>query len=116
DEVLAVGDLAFQRKCLGKMGSVAGEGRTVILVSHNMAAIRMLTQDALWLDHGRLAASGPTEPVVRQYLATVFTDRSPYSDLSAPGLRASVSKPLARDLLFTSASLRDGGGQPAVTF
>src|SRR5213078_316216 len=50
DEVLAVGDAAFQKKCLGRMGEVAKEGRTVIFVSHNMTAIRSLCQRAMWLD------------------------------------------------------------------
>jgi lipopolysaccharide transport system ATP-binding protein len=54
DEVLAVGDVAFQKKCLGKMGDVARAGRTVLFVSHNMAALRALCQRAVVLDHGRL--------------------------------------------------------------
>ncbi len=58
DEVLAVGDLAFQRKCLGKMGQVAKGGRTILFVSHNMAAITRLCGRALWLDLGHLRDSG----------------------------------------------------------
>src|SRR5207247_5148316 len=67
DEVLAVGDAAFQRKCLGKMGEVSGEGRTVLLVSHNMAAITQLAHRCLWLDRGRIAEDGPTAQVVQAY-------------------------------------------------
>ena len=54
DEVLAVGDAEFQKKCLGKMGEVAGGGRTVLFVSHNMAAIRSLTKKVLYLNRGRM--------------------------------------------------------------
>jgi lipopolysaccharide transport system ATP-binding protein len=67
DEVLAVGDAAFQRKCLGKVRDVARRGRTVVFVSHNMAAIRQLTDTGLWIDRGRVAARGPTADVVEQY-------------------------------------------------
>jgi lipopolysaccharide transport system ATP-binding protein len=58
DEVLAVGDAQFQKKCLGKMGEVAKSGRTVLFVSHNMAAISTLCTDVLLLDHGRVATRG----------------------------------------------------------
>lgn len=67
DEVLAVGDAAFQRKCLGKMGDVAESGRTVILVSHNMAAIQQLCTRSLWMDEGRMRQIGPTAEVVDAY-------------------------------------------------
>ena len=68
DEVLAVGDAAFQKKCLGKMGDVAQEGRTVLFVSHNMAAIESLCNLAMMLNCGRLTAIGSTERVVAEYL------------------------------------------------
>ncbi|MES2209899.1 MAG: ABC transporter ATP-binding protein [Chloroflexota bacterium] len=70
DEVLAVGDAAFQQKCLGKMEDVAGHGRTVLFVSHNMAAITQLCTNALLLDGGRVAASGPTDQVIGSYMAS----------------------------------------------
>jgi ABC-type polysaccharide/polyol phosphate transport system ATPase subunit len=69
DEVLAVGDAAFQRKCLGKMESVAREGRTVLLVSHSMDAISRLCSRALWLDRGRVRELGDTAEIVGRYLA-----------------------------------------------
>jgi lipopolysaccharide transport system ATP-binding protein len=59
DEVLAVGDASFQKKCLGKMGDVAKTGRTIIFVSHNMTAMRRLTSRAIWLEGGRIADTGP---------------------------------------------------------
>jgi lipopolysaccharide transport system ATP-binding protein len=68
DEVLAVGDAEFQRKCLGKMGQVAGEGRTVLFVSHNMAAVSEICRSALLLEKGRVVARGATPEVIAQYL------------------------------------------------
>jgi len=71
DEVLAVGDAAFQKKCLGKMGDVAKSGRTVIFVSHNMAAIQNLCDVAHLLSEGKLVASGKITDVVSRYLSDV---------------------------------------------
>jgi lipopolysaccharide transport system ATP-binding protein len=68
DEVLAVGDAAFQKKCLGKMGEVAKQGRTVLFISHNMTAIRSLCGRAIWLDGGQVVGSGETGQVVLEYL------------------------------------------------
>jgi lipopolysaccharide transport system ATP-binding protein len=68
DEVLAVGDIAFQNKCLGRMQVVAGEGRTVLFVSHNMGAISNLCTRAIWLDHGQLVAEGDVGPILGRYL------------------------------------------------
>ncbi len=68
DEVLAVGDVGFQRKCLGKMSDVGRSGRTVLFVSHNMAAVNQLCDRCLWLEGGRSRATGPTEAVIRDYL------------------------------------------------
>lgn len=69
DEVLAVGDAAFQKKCLGKMGEVAGEGRTVLFVSHNTVAVQQLTTDCVLLDSGAVAFHGPTGAALERYLA-----------------------------------------------
>lgn len=75
DEVLAVGDAEFQKKCLGKMGDVAGEGRTVLFVSHNMGAISQLCSRALILDQGKLVQlSDDVNMVVNTYLASGFTE------------------------------------------
>jgi lipopolysaccharide transport system ATP-binding protein len=68
DEVLAVGDAAFQEKCLSKLDTVAEEGRTVIFVSHNLASIRQICGRALLLDRGRLVADGPPGQVIAKYL------------------------------------------------
>lgn len=72
DEVLAVGDMAFQEKCLAKMNEITRQqGRTVLLVSHNMHPVKRLCTHALWLDKGRVAAVGSSAGVVRQYLGAL---------------------------------------------
>jgi lipopolysaccharide transport system ATP-binding protein len=67
DEVLAMGDIAFQKKCLGKMGEVAKGGRTVLFISHNMGAIRSLCQTAIWMDNGQIVKKGAVDEVVTDY-------------------------------------------------
>jgi lipopolysaccharide transport system ATP-binding protein len=69
DEVLAVGDAEFQKKCLGKMGDVAQQGRTVLFVSHNMSAILRLTQESIVLEKGRLVLRAPSNQAVDYYLS-----------------------------------------------
>jgi lipopolysaccharide transport system ATP-binding protein len=71
DEVLAVGDAQFQKKCIGKMSSVGAEGRTVLFVSHNLTAVRTLCQRALVLRKGRLAADLSAAEAVEQYVAEI---------------------------------------------
>jgi lipopolysaccharide transport system ATP-binding protein len=73
DEVLAVGDAEFQKKCLGKMGKVAKEGRTVLFISHNMAAVQSLCNRALWLMEGKIEKEGFTPQVISQYLQSSFS-------------------------------------------
>lgn len=75
DEVLAVGDLAFQRKCLGKMHDVAGLGRTVIFVSHNMEAIKSLCNRCLFLGKGEMLAEGPSDKVANYYIDQIIDGR-----------------------------------------
>jgi lipopolysaccharide transport system ATP-binding protein len=70
DEVLAVGDIAFQRKCLGKMGDASRTGRTILFVSHNMGAIGQLCHRCLLLHDGRVADDGPPSRVIGEYLKT----------------------------------------------
>ncbi len=70
DEVLAVGDAEFQRKCLGKIKDVSSVGRTVLFVSHNMTAVRSLCSRVVWMEEGRVRMDGPTEEVVAAYLGT----------------------------------------------
>jgi lipopolysaccharide transport system ATP-binding protein len=80
DEVLAVGDGAFQKKCLGKMGDFAKEGRTVVFVSHNLPAIRDLTERALLLHAGKSTASGKTTDVISAYLRNIVATSSTSSN------------------------------------
>lgn len=74
DEVLAVGDAEFQRKCLGKMSDVAQEGRTVLFVSHNMSAILRLTEEAIVLERGQLVMRAPTVEAVDYYMSSGFSE------------------------------------------
>jgi lipopolysaccharide transport system ATP-binding protein len=79
DEVLSVGDLAFQEKCLGRMETVAGEGRTVLFVSHNLAAVSTLCPRSMLLAGGRKIVEGPTREVIEEYIQGVRRDAT--SDL-----------------------------------
>lgn len=89
DEVLAVGDVEFQRKCLGKMKDVArGQGRTVIFVSHNMAAVRTLCTRAILLERGRVQASGASGEIIDLYLRSgqkQFGTELVFAEDEAPG-------------------------------
>jgi lipopolysaccharide transport system ATP-binding protein len=67
DEVLAVGDAAFQKKCLGKMGDVSKEGRTVLFVSHNMGAVKRLCHKSIWLHEGKVMRAGDTPEIINGY-------------------------------------------------
>lgn len=84
DEVLAVGDAEFQRKCLGKMGEIARDGRTVLFVSHNLDAVRSLCPRSILIQDGRLVADGPTGEVIRTYLES--------SSLQLPGDRIDLDR------------------------
>jgi lipopolysaccharide transport system ATP-binding protein len=105
DEVLAVGDVAFQRKSLGKMGDVAGEGRTVLFVSHNMSIVTRLCDRGIWLELGHIAGQGPMERVVGQYMGSSAAVDARYeaSDLTtAPG----------NDVIrLRSVTIRDSSGR-----
>lgn len=116
DEVLAVGDAEFQRKCMDKMRTVTREGRTILFVSHNMAAIRTLCGRALWLQEGRIARDGSTEEVVAAYLhgnrAATPVVRG---DEIEAHLEARVDH-VAPSIRCLEVALLDGGGRPAAAF
>jgi lipopolysaccharide transport system ATP-binding protein len=78
DEVLAVGDAVFQKKCLGKMGDVAKEGRTVIFVSHNMSAVRQLCHSCILFDKGQIKEKGTPSTVIEHYLAMSSSETSKF--------------------------------------
>ena len=91
DEVLAVGDVAFQKKCIGRMGEVANEGRTILFVTHNMPTVRKLCPKAILLENGRVAMIGATDSVVDRYLVKAAGEPCSTFDLppgsqEAPGV------------------------------
>src|SRR3989338_7996942 len=94
DEVLAVGDIQFQKKCLGKMEDVAKKGRTVIFISHNMNMVRLLCEQTLLLDNGKTEAIGKTDKVIEKYLRTsTRVDKNQKTDLTKIN-RTYTSKPI----------------------
>ena len=101
DEVLAVGDAAFQKKCLGKMGEVAREGRTVLFVSHNMSTVQRLCQSAVLLESGQLRAWGTVSDVTQHYLQEGAT----------PLQRWERALPPASDIYFEKIYLSDEAGE-----
>jgi lipopolysaccharide transport system ATP-binding protein len=115
DEVLAVGDLEFQKKCLGKMEEVSKGGRTIVLVSHQMNQIRRLCQRCIWVDGGRIRLSGPMLEVISAYessfssVSTVHRDDSSEQTPSTRFLSWRIVASLNKDV-----HLLDGFGD--VTF
>jgi len=107
DEVLAVGDAAFQRKCLGKMGDVATQGRTVLFVSHNMAAIMNLCTRSILLHAGCAVATGSNETIVRQYLSSEQTAAMEID------LHHRVDRRGSGKLRFSSMAFKDAAGRTA---
>ena len=97
DEVLAVGDAAFQKKCLGKLGDVGGEGRTVIFVSHNMSAASQLCQRALLLEDGAIARDGAVDDVVDYYLQHVAATDAEVTWKDDPQRPVSIVRMTTRD-------------------
>ncbi|HEY3356079.1 MAG TPA: polysaccharide ABC transporter ATP-binding protein [Polyangia bacterium] len=102
DEVLAVGDAAFQKQCLGKMGEVAHEGRTVLFVSHNMHAVRSLCPRCLLIDGGRLAGDGATSEVIATYFRGMAE--------AAPRAALPAARPGSGALRLTEVALEDAAG------
>lgn len=105
DEVLAVGDAAFQKKSLGKMSEVAASGRTVVFVSHNMGAIKNLCTRAVLLEGGEAIADGDVNHVVGQYLVTASEKGEWHTDISQREDRKGNGA-----LRFTGFELRNGQG------
>ncbi len=108
DEVLAVGDAEFQKKCLGKMGQVSkGEGRTVLFVSHNMHAIKSLCQRAIYMQNGTMQSDGPAPLIVDQYL-------SGYDSMDTA--RTYVSEALDKPVFLSGAMCRNAEGKEKYMF
>lgn len=110
DEVLAVGDAAFQRKCLGKMSEVSRGGRTVLFVSHNVGLVSQLCSRTALLSGGRLDAVGPTDEVVTRYL----TEGRP--DVQGRDLRTITTRTGNGEARFTAARAEDASGEPCGVF
>lgn len=106
DEVLAVGDAEFQRKCLGKMEDITGEGRTILFVSHNMSAVKNLCKKGILLKGGKITSTGPVEKVIDDYMTG-------YKDIIVEGVipegfpRNDYNKGYAH---FTKILLKDNAG------
>jgi lipopolysaccharide transport system ATP-binding protein len=98
DEVLAVGDAAFQKKCLGKMGDVAKEGRTVLFVSHNMGVLREVSQRGVWLKEGKMLYDGDVKEAIAQYLSSGQTFNQVEVDLSNHPQRLPNMKPILKSV------------------
>ncbi|MDF1519185.1 MAG: ABC transporter ATP-binding protein [Brevefilum sp.] len=108
DEVLAVGDAEFQRKCLGKMNDVAQEGRTVLFVSHNMSAILRLTQETIVLDQGKIVLRAPTPEAVDHYLNMGLTKQGErFWTEEELGGKSDAFKPAALRVLNTGGKVVD---------
>ena len=107
DEVLAVGDAAFQKKCLGKMGDVAKEGRTVLFVSHNMGAVRKLCPKAILLDRGSVECNEVTENVIGQYLTANASHTGHWIQSKEP--------PDSKGIYLREVSITDGQGTASGT-
>jgi lipopolysaccharide transport system ATP-binding protein len=107
DEVLAVGDQAFQKRCLGKMGEVAREGRTVIFVSHNMASIEALCNTCLFLSDGQFVTKDQTHQVVSRYMTADLRPESASVSLSVHSGRRRGSRPMMKVV-----TVRDDAGAP----
>lgn len=107
DEVLAVGDIAFQRKCLGRMREVSRSGRTVLFVSHNMAAIEALCDSAVLMNSGAVAQMGAVQPIVKKYYRLLQGQQSnSAADLS------DVDGPDRNEKVLQSAVVVDDSGNP----
>jgi lipopolysaccharide transport system ATP-binding protein len=108
DEVLAVGDVEFQKKCLGKMGEVAQQGRTVLFVSHNMGAITRLCERAIWLDEGRIVSDGVPNELVRRYESQCLTTCAVWKRINKGKANGGFA--------FTHAAVKNNKGQATSLF
>jgi lipopolysaccharide transport system ATP-binding protein len=112
DEVLAVGDMAFRKKCLGKMGDISHEGRTVIFVSHNLSAIRQLCTTAVWIDKGQVELTGSADEVTGAYERASMAE---VDEMVTRRTRAS-EETAGKTAWIDWVELRDGSGEPCAQF
>jgi ABC-type polysaccharide/polyol phosphate transport system ATPase subunit len=108
DEVLAVGDAEFQRRCIGRMGEVEREGRTVVFVSHDLETLSRICRRSLWLEQGSVRATGPTRDVVHDYLASGLPPPAPGRPLMGSGpVTVSAVRVVSAAGAPTAALMRD---------
>jgi homopolymeric O-antigen transport system ATP-binding protein len=110
DEVLAVGDVEFQRKCLGKLRSAASSGRTIVFVSHNLAAVKQLCERVFLFDGGRVTAEGDADRVIAHYLQTAGAQLQQPGEATVPRDAERIGGGEAR---LTHAVFLDASGDPA---
>ncbi len=113
DEVLAVGDREFQKKCLGKMEEIGKKGRTVLFVSHNMATIKELCTKAILLDHGKLIGMGQTDEIVQNYLETGDDHSRSAVDFNTYSSQRTTSRNTS--FKFQSLKITTGKNKPSAT-
>jgi lipopolysaccharide transport system ATP-binding protein len=111
DEVLSVGDTEFQKRCLSRMGVASEEGRTVLLVSHNMQAVRRICREAIMLEKGQIVSSGSIDSVIRDYLSSV---ESP--DLGRRRWDDPESRPGDELCRVVEVRVTDADGKPGTSF
>jgi lipopolysaccharide transport system ATP-binding protein len=114
DEVLAVGDITFQKKCMGKMGDVARAGRTIVLVSHNMAAINLLCSRCVLMERGLISFDGPTDEATARYYADSMKIGTNGGDLLQRPRAGGNGK--ARFSSIAIRPLSTGGGEMEVAY
>jgi lipopolysaccharide transport system ATP-binding protein len=116
DEVLAVGDVEFQKKCIGKMGDVARGGRTILFVSHNMAAIRSLCQRSILLDKGKILMDSATVGVVAHYLGQNLLEGAVASSEQIETRMEGLIRKKHPFIRFREIALLDTSGRPRKSF
>lgn len=107
DEVLAVGDAGFQKKCIAAMADLQTGGRTVMFVSHNMAAVENLCSRGIWIDKGQLRMDGPSKEVIKAYLSTYAGEESRGTELTVEGRTGSG------EMRYTNIELLAPDGSPS---
>jgi lipopolysaccharide transport system ATP-binding protein len=106
DEVLAVGDAAFQKKCISAMHDLRGGGRTVLFVSHNMAAVENLCTRGIWLTQGKVQLDGPVHEVIEAYMGSFVS-----ADQASSELNTSEGRRGTGEIRFTRVQFRSPGGE-----
>ncbi len=112
DEVLAVGDAEFQRKCLGKMKDVSGQGRTILFVSHNMAAVKTLCTKAILLENGKVSMEGDVEDITARYIKSQVGEEG-----SRPSIAWSLPEaPASAAFVLNSVNVKNSAGEISGSF